>query len=84
MSLEHSPAKHRRTSSGSQHHLHPDAYKVLTVDEWCRWNGFSNATGKRVLKSGNGPKVIQLSSKRIGIRVLDNAEWQDHRARSAS
>jgi len=83
MLIEHSPAKHRRRISDSQHHLHPDAYKVLSVPQWCKLNGFSIPTGKRLLKSGAGPKVIKLSLRRIGIRVMDNAEWQDSRARAS-
>ena len=51
--------------------------KVRTVYEWCSINGFSLDTGYRILAGKNGPKVLQLSAKRIGIRDSDNREWQD-------
>jgi hypothetical protein len=60
---------------------HPDAHKVMTIPQWCEFNNFSPATGKRILKSGDGPKLIRLSKRRVGVRYGDNAEWQDGRVR---
>jgi hypothetical protein len=51
--------------------------RVRSVHEWCAINGFSSDTGYRILKSGKGPKVLQLSPNRIGIRDSDNKEGQD-------
>jgi predicted DNA-binding transcriptional regulator AlpA len=50
--------------------------RVLSVDQWCRLNGFSEATGYRIIKSGKGPRVVKLSTRRIGIRVCDHKAWQ--------
>jgi hypothetical protein len=61
--------------------MQTEALKVLTFKEWCKLSSFSIATGKRILASGKGPKVIQLSAKRIGIRVCDAAAWQEARVR---
>jgi hypothetical protein len=49
---------------------------------WCAVNGFSLATGRRIL-NGDGPKppIVQLSPRRIGIRESDNAAWQAARVR---
>jgi predicted DNA-binding transcriptional regulator AlpA len=58
-----------------------DADYVRSFREWCEINGFSLATGRRILASGKGPKVIQLSPRRIGIRDSDNLAWQESRAR---
>jgi predicted DNA-binding transcriptional regulator AlpA len=55
--------------------------RVLTFVQWCALNGFSEATGDRILKSGKGPPVIALSTRRRGIRESDNATWQASRAR---
>jgi len=41
---------------------------VLNFPQWCELNGFSEATGRRVIKRGEGPAVLQLSARRIGIR----------------
>jgi len=54
---------------------------VLTFKQWCALNTFSISTGKQILRDGEGPKVIQLTDKRIGIRIGDNADWQEARAR---
>jgi predicted site-specific integrase-resolvase len=66
----------RRTDEINQH-------RVLSFADWCRLNGVSPATGRRILKSGKGPVVTQLSARRIGITIGANAEWQSSRARSA-
>jgi hypothetical protein len=54
---------------------------VLTLRQWCDLNGFSESTGRRILRSGTGPPVLQLSMRRIGIKVSANAAWQASRAR---
>jgi predicted DNA-binding transcriptional regulator AlpA len=54
---------------------------VLTIPEWAALNSLSLGSAKRLLKEGRGPRTIQLSSKRIGIRVSDNARWQEERIR---
>jgi hypothetical protein len=59
-------------------------FRVLTFAEWCSLNGFSPATGRRILNSGTGPVIIQLSDRRIGITVGANADWQASRARTPS
>jgi hypothetical protein len=57
-------------------HLSIDAQRVMTFKEWCSLNAISVSTGKRILRSGDGPTVVHLSDRRIGIRVCDNAVWQ--------
>jgi hypothetical protein len=55
--------------------------QVLTVPQWCALANFSLRTGRRILASGTGPVVIQLSDKRIGITVRADREWKARRAR---
>jgi hypothetical protein len=52
--------------------------------EWCRLNRISERTGRRILASGNGPVVTQVSAQRIGVLVKNNARWQASRARKRS
>jgi hypothetical protein len=59
--------------------LDPAALKVMTIPEWCKLMDFSYATGKRIIARGDGPPIIQLSTKRRGIRVFDAAQWQEAR-----
>jgi predicted DNA-binding transcriptional regulator AlpA len=55
--------------------------KVLTFAQWCAINNFSKTTGHRLVKRGEGPSILQLSPRRIGIRESDNRVWQASRAR---
>jgi len=64
-----------------QEHLTADDLKVLTLREWAALNTLSFQTAKRILASGEGPRVVQLSARRVGIRVIDNARWQEARVR---
>jgi predicted DNA-binding transcriptional regulator AlpA len=57
------------------------ADRVLTFAQWCALNGFSKATGRRIINTGEGPPVLQLSPRRIGIKESANAAWQASRAR---
>ena len=40
-----------------------DDSQCLTFFEWCQLNRFSERTGRRILKSGNGPIITQLSGR---------------------
>ena len=57
--------------------------QVLDFRQWCLLNGFSKSTGRRII--GRGEVIItQLSPRRIGITVGNNALWQASRARGAA
>ena len=66
--------RRRRQSAQQAARDHRD--RVLTFRMWCAVNEFSLATGRRIVKRGEGPRVLQLSPRRIGIRESDNAAWQ--------
>jgi hypothetical protein len=55
---------------------------VLTFRQWCKLNSLGERNGRRILQSGNGPRVVQLSERRIGITVRANREWQAARERA--
>jgi hypothetical protein len=57
--------------------------QVLTFHEWCALNRISERTGRRILASPDGPQTMQLSPRRVGIRVADNRAWQQSRERGA-
>jgi hypothetical protein len=59
----------------------PNQHQVLTFWEWCQLNKISPATGRRLRKAGKGPLFVQLSERRIGVTIGDNARWQRERAR---
>jgi predicted DNA-binding transcriptional regulator AlpA len=81
MTLQHEVAARRQNfrKQPQGEMQHPD--RVLTFAQWCDLNGFSKATGRRLIKAGEGPVVLQLSARRIGIRESDNAAWQAERVR---
>ncbi len=54
---------------------------VLSFREWCALNGFSQATGRRIIAASQGPIITQLSARRIGVTVANNVAWQASRAR---
>jgi hypothetical protein len=56
--------------------------QVLTFFEWCQLNRISTRTGRRILNSGTGPIVTQLSPMRIGVTVANNKLWQASRERA--
>jgi len=66
---QQSDPAHDRETALSQH-------RVLSFLDWCWLNGISVATGRRILKSGKGPTITRLSTRRIGITVANNARWQ--------
>jgi hypothetical protein len=55
--------------------------RVLTFAEWCELNSIGLRTGRRILRSGNGPVVTQLSSQRIGITIANDRKWKLTRER---
>lgn len=50
--------------------------QVLTFFEWCQLNRFSERTGRRLINGPNGPAVLRLSPRRLGITVGANRRWQ--------
>jgi hypothetical protein len=56
--------------------------QVLTFFEWCQLNRFSERTGRRILNSGTGPIVTQLSPMRIGITIANDRAWKASRERA--
>jgi hypothetical protein len=58
---------------------HPN--QILTFHEWCRLNRISERTGRRIVERGE-VVVTQLSPKRVGISVANNARWQASRERA--
>jgi hypothetical protein len=53
--------------------------QVLSFQEWCRLNRFSERTGRRVLRSPDGPAFVKLTSRRYGVTVGANREYQARR-----
>jgi hypothetical protein len=79
---KHVERKHKhRSALAAPLALSNDA-QILTFREWCMLNRISERTGRRILSSGTGPIVTQLTAKRIGISVGNNKRWQAARERA--
>jgi len=52
---------------------------VMPWKAWLRANDLSDSTGRRLLKAGKGPRVIQLSDRRRGVTRRENRRWQESR-----
>jgi predicted DNA-binding transcriptional regulator AlpA len=72
-------ARQRQASLNEPQPYSRYARRIMSFRAWCELNGFSIPTGRRIIGSGDGPKVTQLGLRRIGIREDHNAEWQDSR-----
>jgi hypothetical protein len=59
-----------------------DDQRVMTIPQWAEVNGFSIWTAQRLIKAGKGPKITQISDRRIGITVANNRKWQAARERA--
>jgi len=56
---------------------------VLTLSEWFAVNRISPATGRRLIRSGKGPTITNLSERRKGVTVGNNRKWREARSGSA-
>lgn len=70
------------SSSNDSAEIDPD--RVMSLLTWCDRCGFSEATGRRLIKTGRGPTVTWLSERRMGIREKHHREWLDARAENFS
>jgi predicted DNA-binding transcriptional regulator AlpA len=56
--------------------------QVLRLREWAELAGVSMRTARRILASGTGPRIVQLSSKRVGVTVGAHKRWLEARERA--
>ena len=60
----------------------PDDDEILSFADWCKCNGISIRTGRKLRNAGNGPVVTAISDRRLGVTRRNNRLWQRSRARS--
>jgi predicted DNA-binding transcriptional regulator AlpA len=59
----------------------PPPNRVFRVRHWAALCGLSYAQAKSLIRSGKGPRVVQLSERRIGITERDHEAWLASRTR---
>ena len=60
-----------------------EANRVLSIRTISEMLGISQSTLRKHCATGEGPKLIKLSSRRIGIRVKDLDLWLARQERDA-
>jgi predicted DNA-binding transcriptional regulator AlpA len=55
--------------------------RVIDLKTWAKLASLSVSSAKREIACGRGPKTIQLSPRRIGIRVADHVAWLNEHQR---
>lgn len=53
--------------------------KVIDLTMFSAMAGVSIATTRRLLKNGQGPRLVRMSARRVGVRVRDARHWIEHR-----
>jgi predicted DNA-binding transcriptional regulator AlpA len=48
---------------------------IDSLPETAKWLGLSYSTLRRILAAGKGPRVVQLSARRLGMRRRNRREW---------
>jgi hypothetical protein len=81
--FERRAAQRRQSDPAADREIEFSQFRVLTFAQWCALNGISPATGRRLIKTGRGPPLVQLSDRRFGITIAANAAWQAARTRSS-
>jgi predicted DNA-binding transcriptional regulator AlpA len=51
--------------------------RVIRWKEWCESKGISRWAAHRLRKSGNGPRIVRLGPRMIGVTVRDDREWTE-------
>ena len=56
-----------------------DDDQVISFRDWCALNNFSESTGQRLIASGQAPRFVRTSEKRIGVTRGENRRWRQSR-----
>jgi hypothetical protein len=57
--------------------------QVLYLSEWAQLARISMRTARRILARGDGPTVVRLSAKRVGVTVAAHKRWLASRERAS-
>jgi predicted DNA-binding transcriptional regulator AlpA len=60
-----------------------DDLRIMLFKEWCEQRGLSYPTGRRLLASGQGPRITKLSARLYGVQARHDREWLDSRTSKA-
>jgi predicted DNA-binding transcriptional regulator AlpA len=56
-----------------------DDERIIDLTTFSAMAGLSIATTRRLINMGQGPRLVRLSARRVGVRVSDARRWLDQR-----
>lgn len=69
-----------RRKAGHDQRQDDNADRVMSFKQWYELIGVSRSLGRRIITGPDGPRIVQLSKNRIGVRVADNHAWLESRS----
>jgi hypothetical protein len=57
----------------------PDLDRVTPLADWFRRVGLPSRSGRRLIASGEGPVITELTERRKGVRERDHIAWLEAR-----
>lgn len=63
------------TTANTSPSANPPSHRMLTERQAADYCGFSFSTMRRLKATGEGPRCIRLSERRIAYRVTDLEAW---------
>jgi hypothetical protein len=57
----------------------PDLDRVTPLSDWFRRVGLPSRSGRRLIASGQGPAITELTERRKGVRERDHLRWLEAR-----
>jgi hypothetical protein len=58
---------------------HTDLDRVIPLTDWFRRIGLPTRSGRRLIASGQGPTITELTERRKGVRERDHIQWLEAR-----
>ena len=62
----------------------PDLDRVTPLQLWFLRVGIPERSGHRLIKSGKGPVLTELTERRKGVRERDHIAWLESRRRATA
>ena len=61
-----------------------DDERVVDLTAFAAMTGLSIATARRLISAGQGPRLVRVSPRRVGVRISDVRRWLDQRTIAGS
>jgi hypothetical protein len=72
----------RRRHQGAREPYDPELHRVMVWAVFLERNKLSKPQGWRLRKAGEGPQVVHLGKRRLGVTYASERAWQESRTGS--